>query len=153
MRRRKAKAIIKDFTKYINSDIKIKFNNKGDNASDMVNKVVYLDFNEILHNPDHKIGMKYHFQNEVGLVVNTLLHEIGHIETAHKVGNLTKALEQYTHEVDNLINSTMTYKNIAKRYSQLKLEKLANGWALKFMQNEFDKVLKLKYDLLQLGLH
>jgi hypothetical protein len=153
MKRRTAKKIIRDFAKYVNNDIKVRFNSKGDNASDMVNKIVYLDFNEILYNPDHKIGMKYHFENEVGLVVNTLLHEIGHIETAHKINNIPKALEQYTHQVENLINSGMTYKNIAKHYSQLKLEKLANAWALKFMRNEYDKVLKLKYDLLQLGLH
>lgn len=153
MKRTKAKRVIRDFTQYVNSSIKVKFNRKGDNASDMVKKIVYLDFNEILKNPEHKVGMTYHFKNEVGLVVHTLLHEIGHIQTAHKVDNLSQALEHYSNSVDKLVSSGMTYKHIAKNYSKLYLERLANEWAFEFTQSEFDKVLKLKYDLLQLGLH
>jgi hypothetical protein len=153
MKRIKAKRLIRDFTQYVNSSIKVKFNRKGENASDMVKKVVYLDLNEILKNPEHKVGMTYHFKNEVGLVVNTLLHEIGHVQTAHKVHDLPQALENYINNVDKLVHSGMTYKNIAKNYSKLYLERLANEWAFEFTQSEYDKVLKLKYDLLQLGLH
>lgn len=152
MKKTKAKRVIRNFTKYVNSSIKVKFNRRGENASDMVKKIIYLDFKEILNNPDHKVGMTYHFKNEVGLVVYTLLHEIGHIQTAHKVENLTEALQTYTHYVDKLVNSDMTYKNISKNYSKLTLEKLANEWAYEFAKSEFDKVLKLKYDLLELGL-
>jgi hypothetical protein len=153
MKKMKAKQIIREFTQYIDPNITVKFNRKGDNASDMKRKIVYLDLKDITKNPHHTIGMKYHFKNEVGLVAYTLLHEIGHIETAHEVGDIDKALETYSLYVDKLINSELTYKHIAKNYSKLTLEKLANAWAHEFAKNEYDKVLKLKYDLLKLGLH
>jgi hypothetical protein len=97
--------------------------------------------------------MKYHFKNEVGLVAFTLLHELGHIQSAHKVNNVQEALDTYGFYVDKLTNSELSDKHIAKNYSKLTLEKLANEWAYNFKNDEFDKVLKLKYDLLQLGLH
>jgi hypothetical protein len=151
MRYYKAKRVIKDFVKYINPNIKVKFNSQGENASDMKNKVVYLDINDMVENPLHSVGMQYHFKNEVGLVAFTVLHEVGHVQTAHQV-NVEKELETYSNAVDKLINSDMTYKNIAKSYSKLKLERLANAWAYDFAVNEYAKVLKLKYDLLKLGL-
>lgn len=153
MRKLKAKRIIKDFAKYVNKDITIKFNRKGENASDMKRKVVYLDLQDIMRNPYHSLGMKYHFTNEVGLTAFTLLHEIGHIQTAHQVKDIDKALESYSFYVEKLTDSDLTYKQVAKNYSRLTLEKLANQWAYDFAKNEYDKVLKLKYDLLQLGLH
>jgi hypothetical protein len=151
MRYYKAKRVIKDFVKYINPKITIKFNRKAENACDMKRKVVYLDIQDMLNNPYHSLGMQYHFKNEVGLVAFTVLHEVGHIQTAHKV-NVEKELNTYSNAVDKLINSDMTYKNIAKSYSRLKLERLANAWAYDFAVSEYEKVLKLKYDLLKLGL-
>jgi hypothetical protein len=153
MRYYKAKRVIRDFTQYVNPNIKVKFNRQGENACDMKRKVIYLDLQEIVKNPDHKVGMTYHFKNQVGLVAFTLLHELGHIQTAHKVKNLDSALDTYSVYVDKLTNSDMVYKNIAKSYSRLTLEKLANEWAYYFAKDEYDKVLKLKYDLLQLGLN
>jgi len=96
--------------------------------------------------------MTYHFKSEVGLVAHTLLHELGHIQSAHKINDIESALNTYSFYVEKLNNSDMVYKNIAKSYSRLTLEKLANEWAFNFAQEEFDKVLKLKYDLLELGL-
>jgi hypothetical protein len=151
MRYYKAKRVIKDFVNYINPNIKVKFNGKGDNASDMKKHIVYLDIKDMIDNPYHSVGMQYHFKNEVGLVAFTVLHEVGHVQTAHQV-NVEKELETYSNAIDKLINSDMTYKNIAKSYSKLKLERLANAWAYDFAVNEYDKVLKLKYDLLKLGL-
>jgi hypothetical protein len=151
MRYYKAKKVIKDFVKYINPNIKVKFNGKGENASDMKNQVVYLDIKDMLNNPYHSLGMQYHFKNEVGLVAFTVLHEVGHVQTAHQV-NMEKELKTYSNAVEKIVNSDLTYKNIAKSYSKLKLERLANAWAYDFAVNEYDKVLKLKYDLLKLGL-
>jgi hypothetical protein len=151
MRYYKAKKVIKDFVKYINPNIKVKFNGKGENASDMKNQVVYLDIKDMLNNPYHSLGMQYHFKNEVGLVAFTVLHEVGHVQTAHQV-NMEKELKTYSNAVEKIVNSDLTYKNIAKSYSKLKLERLANAWAYDFAVNEYHKVLKLKYDLLKLGL-
>ena len=148
----KAKKVIKDFVKYINPGIKVKFNRNGENASDMNDKVVYLDIAEMIDNPYHTIGMQYHFKNEVGLVAYTVLHEVGHVQTAHQVQDLSQELDTYSNAVEKLVNSDLSYKNIAKSYSKLKLERLANTWAYDFAVNEYDKVLKLKYDLLKLGL-
>jgi hypothetical protein len=153
MRYYKAKRVIRDFARYVNPNIKIKFNHKGENAGDIKRKVVYLDLQEIVKNPDHKVGMTYHFKNEVGLVAHTLLHELGHIQSAHKVKDIDSALDTYSFYVEKLTNSDMVYKSIARSYARLTLEKLANEWAFNFAKEEFDKVLKLKYDLLELGLH
>lgn len=152
MRYYKAKKVIRDFAKYINKDIKVKFNRKGENASDMKRKIVYLDLQDIMQNPYHAIGMQYHFKNEVGLVAYTLLHEIGHIQSAHKVKDIDKALDTYSFYVDKLVSGSLTDRHIAKSYSRLTLEKLANAWAYEIAKSEYDKVLKLKYDLLKLGL-
>jgi hypothetical protein len=153
MRYYKAKRVIRQFAQYVNPNVKIKFNRKGDSACDMKRKIVYLDLQDIVKNPLHNLGMKYHFKNEVGLVAFTLLHELGHIQSAHKVNNVQEALDTYGFYVDKLTNSGLSDKHIAKNYSKLTLEKLANEWAYNFKNDEFDKVLKLKYDLLQLGLH
>jgi hypothetical protein len=153
MRYYKAKRVIRQFAQYVNPNVKIKFNRKGDSACDMKRKIVYLDLQDIVKNPLHNLGMKYHFKNEVGLVAFTLLHELGHIQSAHKVNNVQEALDTYGFYVDKLTNSELSDKHIAKNYSKLTLEKLANEWAYNFKNDEFDKVLKLKYDLLQLGLH
>ena len=152
MRYYKAKRVIRDFTRKINPTIKVKFNRKGLNASDMKRKIVYLDLQEIIHNPYHSLNMQYHFKNMTGLVAFTLLHELGHIQTAHLVDNLPYELENYGFYVEKLRQSDLTYKNIAKSYSKLKLERLANKWAYDYVCNYDSRINKLKNDLLELGL-
>lgn len=152
MRYYKAKRVIRDFTRKINPTIKVKFNRKGLNASDMKRKVVYLDLQEIVTNPYHNLNMQYHFRNATGLVAYTLLHELGHIQTAHQVENLPQELANYGFYVEKLRQSDLTYKTIAKSYSKLKLERLANQWAYDYVCNHSSGVDKLKNDLLELGL-
>jgi hypothetical protein len=53
MRYYKAKRVIRQFAQYVNPNVKIKFNRKGDSACDMKRKIVYLDLQDIVKNPLH----------------------------------------------------------------------------------------------------
>jgi DNA-binding MltR family transcriptional regulator len=155
MKNYKTKRLIRNFVKSINSNIKVTFNRKGIVASDIIKRKIYLDIRECLTNDyqelQNHLNYRYNFKREVGLLPFILLHEIGHIQTSHKLENLKTELAYYSYNVRRLQESEMRVKSINKAYSRLKIEQLANDWAFEFAKSYHKQVIELKSNLEKLG--
>ena len=155
MKTLRTKRLIRNFVKSINSNIKVTFNRKGIIASDILNNRIYLDINECLTNDYQElqkhINRQYNFKREVGLLPFIVLHEVGHIQTAKSLDNVTDELLSYGISVRKLQESDMRVKSINKSYSKLKLERLANHWAFEYAKSCNSQVIEFKNNLQKLG--
>lgn len=155
MKTLRTKRLIRNFVKSINSNIKVTFNRKGIVASDILNNRIYLDINECLTNEyqelQNHVNRQHFFKREVGLLPFIVLHEIGHIQTAKSLDNVTDELLSYRINVRKLQESDMRVKSINKSYSKLKLERLANIWAFEYAKSYNSQVIELKNNLQKLG--
>lgn len=155
MKTLRTKRLIRNFVKSINSNIKVTFNRKGIVASDILNNRIYLDINECLTNDyqelQNHVNRQHFFKREVGLLPFIVLHEIGHIQTAKSLDNVTDELLSYRINVRKLQESDMRVKSINKSYSKLKLERLANIWAFEYAKSYNSQVIEFKNNLQKLG--
>lgn len=155
MKSYKRKKLIRNFVKDINSNIKVTFNRRGIVATDIQKGKIYFDIKECLTNDyqelQNHLKRQYNFKREVGLLPFILLHEVGHIQTAHKLENVKQELAYYSYNVIKLKLSDMRVKSINKAYSRLKLEQLANEWAFNYAKSYNKQVIQLKSNLEKLG--
>jgi hypothetical protein len=136
MKRKEIKRIIAK----INPKIKVKFHN-GDNESDILNKTIYLNFQEKWLDGEMKqhltqVYNKYPIAKTVSPELFITLHEIGHIESvkAYETYRVGAMLSHYSKQVEKISNNTK-YTLQSKSYMRLKLERLANTWACEYILN------------------
>ena len=140
---------IKKIVAQINPKIKVKFH-KGENQSDIINKTIYLNFQEKWVDREMKqhlteLYKKYPIAQSVSPELFITLHEIGHIESVkdyetYRVGAM---LSHYFKQVEKISDNTK-YSLQSRRYMRLKLERFANTWACEYIINNPTVVSKLE---------
>ena len=144
MTQRKA---IKNLIRSINPQIKVKFRRNSNNC-DINRKIVYLDLKQTrtLEFQHHlkRIAKVYNFRNEIGTTLWVVLHEVGHIMTAHKVKDLDTAVKQQAHKVDTWQTHAIPQKHLSRAYAMLELERLANEWAFNYAKAYHKQLQDLK---------
>jgi len=130
--------VIRRLVKSINPSIRVKFRRNSNNC-DIANKIVYLDLKqtrslEYLHHYN-RIAKVYNFRKAVGTTLWVVLHEVGHIMTAHKVKHLDTAVRQQEHKVEQWQTHAIPQKHLSKAYAMLELERLANEWAFTYAKH------------------
>jgi hypothetical protein len=127
--------VIRRFVKSINPNIRVKFR-RNSNECDIANKIVYLDLRqtrtfEYQHHLK-RIAKVYNFRQTIGTTLWVVLHEVGHIMTAHKVKDLDLAVKRQARKVDTWQSHAIPQKHLSKAYAMLELERLANEWAFNY---------------------
>lgn len=107
--------------------------------SDIENRVVYIGYNNIPR--EYRRWHRGYIKNkDIYLELYATLHEIGHIisldtyserDTDFLLSNYDIEVE----EVTDLFKTSMTSKEIFKKYKQICLERLADEWANDFIAN------------------
>ena len=142
--------IIKKLIRSINPSIKVKFRRNSNNC-DINRKVVYLDLKasqslEYLHHYQ-RIAKVYNFRRVVGTTLWVVLHEVGHIMTAHKVKDLDTAVRIQSSKVEQWQSHAIPQKHLSKAYALLELERLANEWAFNYAMHNHKALAQLKLAL------
>lgn len=143
MRVFKDKKIVKQLIHSINPSIKVKFRRNSNNC-DIVKKTIYLDLKatrslEYQHHYN-RIAKVYNFRRAVGTTLWVVLHEVGHIMTAHKVKDLDNAIHLQAHKVEQWQSHFIPQKHLSKAYAMLELERLANEWAFGYAKQYHEKL-------------
>ena len=122
----------------INPNIKVKFRRNSNNC-DIANKIIYLDLKQCrsLEYQHHynRIAKVYNFRKTVGTTLWVVLHEVGHIMTAHKVKHIDQAVRQQEHKVAFWTRHDVPQKHLSKAYAMLELERYANYWAFHYAKH------------------
>ena len=143
--RNKRKAV-RQLIHSINPEIKVKFR-KDSNHCNIANKIVYLDLKQCrsLEYQHHynRIAKVYNFRQAVGTTLWVVLHEVGHIMTAHKVKDLDTAVRQQEHKVAFWTKYEVPQKHLSKAYAMLELERYANYWAFHYAKHNRLALAKL----------
>lgn len=144
------KRLIKKLIHSINPNIKVKFRRNSNNC-DINRKVVYLDIKatnslEYLHHYQ-RIAKVYNFRRVVGTTLWVVLHEVGHIMTAHKVKDLDTAVRIQSSKVEQWQSHAIPQKHLSKAYAMLELERLANEWAFHYAMHNHKALAQLKLAL------
>jgi hypothetical protein len=139
--------VIRRFVKSINPSIRVKFRRNSNNC-DIANKIVYLDLKQTrsLEYQHHynRIAKVYNFRQAVGTTLWVVLHEVGHIMTAHKVKHLDTAIRQQEHKIAFWARHDVPQKHLSKAYAMLELERLANEWAFTYAKHNHKALAVLK---------
>jgi hypothetical protein len=141
---------IKQLIHSINPTIKVKFRRNSNNC-DIKRKVVYLDLKacESLEYQHHynRIAKVYNFRRAVGTTLWVVLHEVGHIMTAHKVKDLDTAIQAQSHKIEQWQTHAIPQKHLSKAYALLELERLANEWAFGYAKQYHEQLQALRLEL------
>jgi hypothetical protein len=86
----------------------------------------------------------YNFRNEIGTTLWVVLHEVGHIQTAHKVKDLDIAVKQQADKVEQWQTHAIPHKHLSRAYAMLELERLANEWAFNYAKAYHKQLQDLK---------
>jgi hypothetical protein len=127
--------VIRRLVKSINPEIRVKFRRNSNNC-DIANKVIYLDLKqtqslEYMHHYN-RLAKVYNFRQAVGTTLWVVLHEVGHIMTAHKVKDLDSVIQAQAYKVEQWQTHAIPQKHMSKAYAMLELERLANEWAFEY---------------------
>lgn len=139
--------LIKKLIHSINPSIKVKFR-KNTNNCDINRKVIYLDLKatnslEYLHHYQ-RIAKVYNFRRVVGTTLWVVLHEVGHIMTAHKVKDLDTAVRIQSSKIEAWQSHAVPQKHLSRAYALLELERLANEWAFNYAMHNHKALAQLK---------
>lgn len=139
--------VVRRLVKSINPTIKVKFRRNSNNC-DINRKVIYLDLRqtrslEYLHHYD-RISKVYNFRKTVGATLWVILHEVGHIMTAHKVKDLDTAIQAQATKVAFWQEAEVPQKHLSKAYAMLELERLANEWAFTYAKTYAKQLAVIK---------
>jgi hydroxymethylpyrimidine pyrophosphatase-like HAD family hydrolase len=143
---------IKQLIHSINPSIKVKFRRNSNNC-DIKRKVVYLDLKATSSleyiNHYNRLQKVYNFRSTVGSTLWVVLHEVGHIMTAHKVKDLDSALEAQADKVHFWVqhSADIKPKHLSKAYALLELERLANEWAFGYAKQYHEQLQALRLEL------
>ena len=141
---------IKNLIRSINPFIKVKFRRNSNNC-DIKRKVVYLDLKacESLEYQHHmaRISKVYNFRHEIGTTLWVVLHEVGHIMTAHKVKDLDRALQEQGNKVEAWQSHYIPQRHLTRAYAMLELERLANEWAFNYAKQYHKQLQALRLEL------
>jgi extradiol dioxygenase family protein len=141
------KRIVKQLIHSINPSIRVKFRRNSNNC-DIAKKIVYLDLKQTrtleFHHHLKRIAKVYNFRNEIGTTLWVVLHEVGHIMTAHKVKDLDTAVKQQAYKVEQWQTHAIPQKHLSKAYAMLELERLANEWAFNYAKAYYKQLQVLK---------
>lgn len=146
------KRIVKQLIHRINPSIKVKFRRNSNNC-DIQRKVVYLDLKacqslEYIHHYN-RLQKVYNFRSTVGSTLWVVLHEVGHIMTAHKVKDLDTAVQAQADKVHFWVehSADIKPKHLTRAYAMLELERLANEWAFTYAMHNHKALAQLKLAL------
>lgn len=139
--------IVRRLVKSINPNIRVKFRRNSNNC-DIANKVVYFDLRQArsLEYEHHlkRISKVYNFRQTIGTTLWVVLHEVGHIMTAHKVKDLDTAIQHQTTKIAFWQEAEVPQKHLSKAYAMLELERLANEWAFNYAKHNHKAMQVLK---------
>lgn len=132
--------IVKQLIHSINPNIKVKFRRNSNNC-DIVNRKIYLDLKATrsLDSLQHynRVLKLYGFRKTIDTTLWVVLHEVGHIMTAHKVKDLRGAIQAQANKVYAWVehDCDIPQKHLTKAYSMLELEYNANSWVFHYVKH------------------
>lgn len=132
--------IVKQLIHSINPNIKVKFRRNSNNC-DIANRKIYLDLKATcsLDSLQHynRVLKLYGFRKTIDTTLWVVLHEVGHIMTAHKVKDLDTAVRTQADKVHAWVehSADIPQKHLTKAYSMLELEQLANHWVFHYVKH------------------
>lgn len=141
--------IVRKVIQGINPNIQVVFH-KGNNESDILSRKVFLNFGKNWFNDDSRVNLQeiyrvYPIAKTVSAETFITLHEVGHIEStknyhSDRVGMM---LSKYVKQVER-INANTKYSLQSRRYVKLELERNANVWACKYIEQNPNIVRQLE---------
>lgn len=132
--------IITQLIHSINPNIKVKFRRNSNNCN-IVKQTIYLDLKatrslDSLHHYNRVLKL-HGFRKTIDTTLWVVLHEVGHIMTAHKVKDLRGAIQAQADKVHAWVEHEcdIPQKHLTKGYALLELENNANSWVFHYVKH------------------
>lgn len=119
--------------KLITPKTKVRFG-YGDCCYDDYDDIIYIDLDQDDNGFMHHLKTAHHYNNNMGLTIWTILHEIGHRFTYDDIDDETDEVLRLTYE-HLYEEGQFTMAQWQKAYYNLKSEWVATEWAINYIEN------------------